>query len=249
MALLHRWWRSRYGYAMVLELALVAVLLTLYRYGRFLAREQTGNAFANADFVMRVEEQLGIGNEAALQRQALDHLWLIGALNRYYVSVHFPATVAFFAITYVRAPHGYRRIRRLFMAVTAVALAMHVAFPLAPPRMLPGFVDTVTRYGPSVYQRSDVAETVNQYAAMPSLHFGWAVLVAYGVITLARSPWRWAILAHPVLILVSIVITANHFWLDAVVAGVLVGGALVAARALSSPVDDPVDEPYGVTTV
>lgn len=239
-----RWWHGRFGYRMLLEVALVFALLTFYRYTRFLAREHTGSAFANARHVLRLEEQLGIANERGLQRAALDHLWLIKGLNRYYVSVHFPATVGFLVFMYVRAPDAYRRLRRLFVAVTAMALAIHVVFPLAPPRMLPGYVDTISKYGPAIYQRSDVAETANQFAAMPSLHFGWAVLVAYGVVRYARGSWRYAAIAHPVLILIAIVLTANHYWLDAIVAGLLVLGAMGVSRALARPdpaVDHPVD--------
>ena len=173
---------------MVLEIALVCVLLTLYRYTRFLAREQTGAAFANARHVLGLEHQLGIANEQSLQQAALDHLWLIKGLNRYYVSVHFPATVGFLVYLYVRAPDAYRPLRRLFVAVTGAALAIHVLFPLAPPRMLPGYVDTVARYGPrDLPALATCSETANQFAAMPSLHFGWAVLVAYGVVRYAGA--------------------------------------------------------------
>lgn len=227
---LRRWWSGRFGYRLAVELALVALLLTLYRYGRFLAKDQAAEAFANAREVLRFEDRLGIANEAALQRSLLDFRWLIMFLNRYYVSVHFPATVAFFAVAYVKAPRHYIRIRNLFVVVTATALVIHVLYPLAPPRMLPGFVDTVSRFGPKVYDNPGVEGTVNQFAAMPSLHFGWSVLVAYGVVAVARSRFRWLIVAHPVLILVSIVVTANHYWLDAIVAGGLVAAAVTAAR-------------------
>ena len=228
--LLQRWWRDRFGYQMVLEIALVLVLLTMYRYTRFLAREQAGVAFANAGHVLRLEHQLGIANEQSLQQAALHHLWLIQGLNRYYVSVHFPATVGFLVYLYVRAPDAYRPLRRLFVAVTGAALAIHVLFPLAPPRMLPGYVDTVARYGPRIYERSVVSETANQFAAMPSLHFGWAVLVAYGFVRYSRSRGRYAMIAHPILILIAVVVTANHYWLDVIVAGLLVVGVVALVR-------------------
>ena len=165
------------------------------------AREHAGAAFANAGHVLRLEHQLGIANEQSLQQAALHHLWLIQGLNRYYVSVHFPATVGFLVYLYIRAPDAYRPLRRLFVAVTGAALAIHVLFPLAPPRMMPGYVDTVARYGPRIYERSVVSETANQFAAMPSLHFGWAVLVAYGFVRYSRSRGRYAMIAHPILIL------------------------------------------------
>jgi PAP2 superfamily protein len=64
----------------------------------------------------------------------------------------------------------------------------------------------------------------NQFAAMPSLHFGWAVLVAVGFIRVARTPWRWLWIAHPIITLLVIVGTGNHYWLDAAVAGALIIG-------------------------
>jgi len=231
---LQQWWHGRFGYRMIAEVALCFVLLSLYRYTRFLAREHTGAAFDNAHDVLGVEQQLGIANERTLQLAALDHLWLIKGLNRYYVSVHFPATIGFLVFLYLRRPDAYQGVRRLFVAVTATALAIHVLFPLAPPRMLPGYVDTVARFGPAIYQRSDVSSTANQFAAMPSLHFGWAVLVAYGVVRHSRSRWRGIVIAHPVLILVAIVLTANHYWLDAIVAGALVAGAVGASQLLAT---------------
>ena len=74
--------------------------------------------------------------------------------------------------------------------------------------------------------RSAVGQMANQFAAMPSLHFGWAVLVAYGVVRALNTRWRWLVVLHPATMLAAIVITANHYWLDAVVAGVLIAGAM-----------------------
>ena len=80
----------------------------------------------------------------------------------------------------------------------------------------------MTVYGPSAYS-GDAATVSNQFAAMPSLHVGWALLIAVVVIRTANSRWRWATIAHPVLTTLVVVITANHYWLDAVVAAVLLG--------------------------
>lgn len=246
---LRSWWHGRYGYAMAFEIVLVLVLLSFYRYTRYLAREHTGAAFANAHHVLGFEHQLGIDSEQNLQQAALHHLWLVKALNRYYVSVHFPATIGFLVYLYVRAPDAYRFVRRLFVAVTGVALAIHVLYPLAPPRMMPGYVDTVSLYGPSIYQRSDVSSTANQFAAMPSLHFGWAVLVAYGIVRFGHGRWRSAIVAHPVVILLAIVITANHYWLDAIVAGLIVAAATAVAHTREEPALRPAShsDPMAVT--
>jgi hypothetical protein len=124
----------------------------------------------------------------------------------------------------IRHPEGYRRIRAAFLGVTLAALAIHVAVPLAPPRMLrgEGFVDTLQVYGPRIYPADTTRSVANQFAAMPSLHFGWSVLVAAAIIALLRSRWRYLAIAHPAITLLAIVATANHYWLDAAVALVLV---------------------------
>jgi hypothetical protein len=220
-----RWWHSRYGARLLREVLLIAVLLSLYRLGRTFGRDEAARAFANAQQVLQLERDLGIDTELSWQRLALDHLGLIRLLNRYYASVHFPASVAFLVFVYVRAPALVRRTRFLFVSVTGAALVMHLAYPLAPPRMLDGYVDTIARYGPAIYERSDVASVANQYAAMPSLHFGWSVLVAYGVVQALRTRWRWLAVLHPVLTLAAIVLTANHYWLDAIVVLGLIGAA------------------------
>jgi PAP2 superfamily len=114
----------------------------------------------------------------------------------------------------------------VLVAVTLAALAIHVAFPLAPPRMMPGFVDTMVLYGPNPYNSAAVQGFANQFAAMPSLHVGWSLIVAFGVITISRSKYRYAIIAHPILTFLAVTLTANHYWLDGAVAAVLVFWAI-----------------------
>jgi hypothetical protein len=224
-----RWWRGRYGGQLVREVAIVAGLLVFYRLGRTVGRNEAARAFDDARAVLRVEDWFGIDNERALQRVALDHMGLVRGLNRYYASVHFPVSIVFLVFVYVRAPRLVAHVRFLFVTVTATALVMHLAYPLAPPRMLPGYVDTIARYGPAIYEQSGVASVANQYAAMPSLHFGWAVLVAYGVVRALRTPWRWLVVVHPTVTLAAIVLTANHYWLDALAAAALIGIAMAVA--------------------
>jgi hypothetical protein len=116
----------------------------------------------------------------------------------------------------VRQRSDYVWARNLLVVQTALALIIHIAFPLAPPRMFPqwGFTDTMTRYGPSAYEPG--ASIANQFAAMPSLHVGWAVLIAY-VVT-RTGPRTLSILAwgHAVVTLAVVVLTAHHWWVDGV---------------------------------
>lgn len=222
---LGRFWRARFGGALVREVALLAAMLWVYRLVRFAARDQVDTAFRNAQTVLRIEGLLGLDFEAALQRLALPHEALLRGMNRYYVTAHFAGTVAFLVWAYVRSHADYTKLRRVLVAVSAAALAIHVAFPLAPPRMMPGFVDTMALWGPNPYRSEAVSGFANQYAAMPSLHVGWSLVVAYGVVQLARSPWRWLALVHPVLTFAAVTLTANHYWLDGAVAAALVASA------------------------
>jgi PAP2 superfamily len=212
------------------EAGVVGALLLLYRLGRMLGRHESARAFDNARDVLGLEDRLGLDTELSLQRATLGHPGLIRLLNRYYASVHFGASMVFLVLVYVRGPKLWAHIRFLFVTVTAAALVIHLLYPLAPPRMLEGYVDTIARYGPAIYDRSAVGSMANQFAAMPSLHFGWAVLVAYGVVRALHTRWRWLIVAHPIITLAAIVITANHYWLDALVALALIGAAMAQQR-------------------
>ncbi|MCL7426009.1 phosphatase PAP2 family protein [Streptomyces sp. YS415] len=213
---------------LVRELLLVVGLFLLYKFGRQLATGHTGEAFRNADRVWDLERALRLPGEGAVQSVLLHGDTLVHLANTYYAAVHFPATVAFLVWLYLRRPGHYVWARRVLATVTAVALAGHLLFPLAPPRMLAGtgLLDTARVYGPSVYGPPAGDQLSNQFAAMPSLHFGWALMIAVGLVVATRSRLRWLWLLHPALTLLVIVGTANHYWLDAIVAAALLGPAL-----------------------
>jgi hypothetical protein len=211
----------------LLELVLVAVLFELYRFGRLLARGQEAAAYEDAVDVHRLEGLLHLPSEAMVQSWVSPDL--LHLANVYYVSVHFPAMIAFLVWGYLFRPRAeYRWARNLVIALTATALVVHIVFPLAPPRMFPqwGFVDTMAAFGPDAYAGAS-GDLANQFAAMPSLHVGWAALIAFVVY---RTGPRWvAALAsvHVVLTVLVVVTTANHYWLDGVVALLLLGAVVV----------------------
>lgn len=219
---------------LVRELVLVVALFLVYKWGRLVANGHEARAFGNADRVWDLERAVHLPGEGWVQELILGGGTAVHAANAYYAWIHFPATVAFLAWLYWRRPAHYVWARRVLALLTAAALALHLLVPLAPPRMLAeaGLVDTAQVYGPSVYGATPATDSLaNQFAAMPSLHFGWALMVAIGLIAATRGRWRALWLLHPLLTLLVIVGTANHYWLDALVATVLLGAALALVRA------------------
>lgn len=232
------WWRSRYGAQMLVEISIVGGLLMIYRFIRTLNRTDLSTAFANSRDIIRLESWLGLPFEDNLQGFLLDHPTLIKLLNHYYIWFHFPAAIALLLWLYLRHSEAYRSIRNLMAFSTFTGLIIHLLFPLAPPRMMDGFVDTMARYGPSIYPANPLDGAANQIAAMPSLHFAWALIEAIAVVAVLNSRWRWIVVVHPVLMTLSIIATANHWWLDAAMAALLVVLGIGAWRLLMSWVGD-----------
>jgi hypothetical protein len=204
-------------------------MLELYNAGRYIAKHQVGPAFDNAMQIWDFERWLRIPSEQALQSAVMNAWpWGVEVANSYYATMHFPVTLAFLVWMFIRRPDYYLWIRRSLVILTSAALLGHLAFPLAPPRMLPqlGFVDTGILYDMSVYGAHGANSIANQYAAMPSLHVAWAALVAVGLIVSTNTWWRWFWLIHPVITLAVVVVTANHYWLDGIIGIILLAIAL-----------------------
>jgi len=208
------------------EAVLLATLFGVYSAGRQIAAKHTGSAFDHAHEVLSFQSWLHLPNEVSIQQAALSVPHLVQSANLYYASVHAPLTGAVLLWLSIWRPKAYSNVRWTIAALTGLALIGHIAFPLAPPRMMPGFVDTGLAFGQSVYGADRSSSVVNQFAAMPSLHVGWAALIALSMILITRSRWRWLWLAHPIITFAVVVMTANHYWLDGLVALVLLAACL-----------------------
>ena len=149
--------------------------------------------------------------------QALVHDPLLAqAANVYYASMHFGALLVFLLWLFFRHRDQYRPIRRVLALTTFVCLAIQL-LPVAPPRLLPGYVDTAAQYGQSVYDNS-LGFGADQLSAMPSVHVAWAVLIGWATLRVGTGRWRWLGPGHAVLTVVVVVATANHWWADGIVA-------------------------------
>jgi hypothetical protein len=220
--------------AVARETALVLVLYAFWRFVMQLRSTELVDGLSNGRTVWRIERVLHMDNEAAIENWLLGHPWLVNAANAFYATVHVPALICFLVWLFFRHHDRYPRLRNTVAAVTGLCLVLHFT-PVAPPRMYPdlGFVDAAREYGQSVY--GPVGQGIsNQVSALPSLHAGWALIVALGVITVSTSRWRWWILAHPVLTMLVIVATANHWWLDSIAAAVVLLAVLGVQWLLAS---------------
>ncbi len=228
---------GRLGWALqaAREIFLVGALYCLYRVGRELSAGQDELARNNAGVVRSFESRLSLPSGASVQGWCSDVM--LHVANIYYVSAHFPVTIAFLVWGFAARPRvEYLWARRLIVLQTFLALVLHIAVPLAPPRMFPewGFRDTMSEIGPSAYDGASAAVS-NQFAAMPSLHVGWAVLIAMVVGCTTKGPLRFLACAHAAATFVVVILTANHWWSDGAVAIALLGIGLcifpVPARA------------------
>jgi hypothetical protein len=189
-------------------------------------------AFAHARAVWRIERAWHVPSEASLQHLVLHHRGLVEAGNVFYETFHYPAMIAALAWLFLRHRDRYRWARATLVLATG-ASAFIQAVPVAPPRLVDGLrvVDTARLYGQSVYAATGGRDP-GQTTAMPSVHVLWAVLVGLIVVTSTRSRWRWLALAHPVLTMLAVVATGNHFWLDGVAGAALVALGSVTATAV-----------------
>lgn len=220
------------------ELVLLVAVNAVYKYGRRVANGRTDEAYRHADGVWSFERGVHLPSERSVQDLMLHSETLVHTANYLYATVHFPAMIIFLGWMFARKRAHYLWIRRAIVIQTMLALVGHLLFPLAPPRLLhgDGMVDTAAVYGPAVYGKPDTDSMANQFAAMPSLHVGWALAIAVGLIAAYRSRWRWLWLLHPLVTMLVVVGTANHYWLDCLVGSALLG---VALAVIPGPVTEP----------
>jgi hypothetical protein len=209
------------------QVILIGSLFMVYRLGRYLAAGRISESMRNATRVWHLERLLRLPDEDLVQDLALRSTHLVRAANDFYVTAHFPAAIIFLAWVLLFHRDAWSRVRNVLIITTGLALVIHILFPLAPPRFLPlmlpnvHLIDTGAVFGPSAYQGRE-SGLANQYAAMPSLHIGWAILEAWAVVTISRHGVRWLVLLHPIVTTLVVVATANHYWLDGLIGAVLV---------------------------
>jgi PAP2 superfamily protein len=203
------------------ELALVALAFLLYFVVRGQVLDRPESALAHARDVVRIERDLGFFWEPGWQRSILGSMLWIRFFNFVYFWLDFPLIACVGILMYLKRRHQYTFTRDALLFSGAIALIVYNLFPVAPPRLLQdtGVIDTLQKYNNLSYQAQSTQFFVNPYAAMPSLHVGWSILLAIGVLAaFGRYKWVWPLaLVHPVVQSASTVFTGNHFFLDGAV--------------------------------
>ncbi len=217
----------------LVELALVALVTFAYFLTRGLVRGEAGEAFRHANEILAIERALHLAPEHALQALALRYPWMMVVANYFYLYAHLPVLLAVGVWVYVARHWAYAWFRNAFLFSAIIGLSIYVVLPVAPPRFLPDFVDTLMLYGFDV-DGSKAGPLYNPYAAMPSLHVGWSLLAGIAMIVCARTWWMKAAgAALPVVMTLAVIITGNHYLLD-VLAGVAVALVALLLSALTS---------------
>jgi hypothetical protein len=219
------------------EFAVVMGLQALWQYVGREVRTRSAGAFERAGDIERFERRVHLPNELTIQHWAIAHEWLVQAMNVYYATVHLDGTFVFLFWVWWKHRSAFRRLRNTLVTATLTCLLLQM-IPVAPPRLLPGFVDTGLAYGESVYGPYATG-LATQLTAMPSLHIGWAFIVAWYLTELGRGPWKALGWVHLAVTFLVIVATANHWWLDGLVAIAVVLVILALQKAISVALQEP----------
>jgi len=218
----------------IAQLAVVLGAFGAYEAARLAMEPNWAQAFANANRIESVEQVLGFAWEQSLQRAFLALPSLVAAFNLFYFIGHFVFTAIFFFWLYHRSRDGFRSFRDGFLAATAIAVVIHWLFPTAPPRLAGvGLQDTLLMLSGIDIGSPHSSALSNPVAAVPSLHAAYALGVGIGMIRYARSHLiRVAGVIYPPLVVLTIVVTGNHFVLDAVAGMAVLGVGFALAWAL-----------------
>ncbi len=213
--------------ALVGELIILAFLLLAYDRIRSFSGTNAQIAFGHAVDVMGIERATHLDLELPFNLWLSSHHELAIVASMYYQTAHLTATLTVLAVCYIWFPVVYRPARNALLFINAVGMVVYWVFPTAPPRLVPGagFIDTTVAVGVvnAVHNPS-----VNQFAAMPSLHLAWAVWTAVIAMMMTRGyVWQGVWMAYPVMTTLVVIGTGNHFLLDVVFG---VGLALLSLR-------------------
>jgi MFS superfamily sulfate permease-like transporter len=222
------------------ELVLIGLVYLMYDGSRFVVRGKQSTAFVHAVGVLHIEKGLDIAWEQTLNRVVSSHFWLAVSADYAYATLHYLVTPLVLIWMWRRHRDAYPRARTNLMVATVIGLVGFSLLPVAPPRMLPGFVDTMAQYsgagwwGEQASAPRGLGSFTNQFAAMPSLHVGWALWCGWQMVRHGKhTATRVFGVAYPTFITVVVMATGNHYLLDALAGVAVVFLAMVAVGGVA----------------
>lgn len=221
--------KSEWLVPLLRQVVLVSGAILLYFGVRGVTEPRASTAFENARSVLAFETRLLLDIELSAQRWVLEHDWVVTGANWVYIWGHWPVIITTLIWLFTRHRDDYMLLRNAIFISGAIGLVIFATYPVAPPRLLPNFVDTVTERSVS-YRVLQPPGLVNKYAAVPSLHFGWNLLTGLVLYRVAHTRLTevYAIVG-PILMGLAVVLTANHFVIDAIIGGIVALTGLVLA--------------------
>ena len=219
---------------LTVEFALISALYAVWRVARKLPLAQNDGAIERARSIVDFQEATFMPTELSLQQFILRHDWLGWQTTLYYALMHVPALIAFLIWLFVFHRTHFAHWRNGLVVLTGMCLVIRF-WRVAPPRFLAdlGYQDLSERFGPSIYGPVGTGVS-DQFAAMPSIHVGWAAVVSLGIFAVSTSRWRWFFLLHLIITIIVVSASGNHWWLDGIVAiGLLVVGLWLDTFVLS----------------
>ena len=219
---------------LVRQILLFCGAYMLYRLVRGVVEGRAGAAFENARRVIRLEHHVGVFVEPAVQAWTVGTGSLIDVASWLYVNCHFTVTFGTLAFIYLFRNEHFYFVRNMFMVSMAIALVVYLLFPTAPPRMMSewGFTDSVSDFT-GVSSDSSISALFNPYAAVPSMHVCFALMLGVPMARMARHGWSRAIWAlYPALVTYVVIATANHWIFDAATGALTATASALAAQQL-----------------
>lgn len=238
-----KWW---------LEIALILIFYLIYSF----ARNQFGSAsvsarkaFENAEIIIDLEKSIGTFKELQIQNFFIEWEWFIQFWNVFYGTFHFGVTIFALVWLYIKFPSKYSQQRFFLLSSTGTALIGFSLFPLMPPRLLSNcgefgacltgtypFVDTLSDIGGLwSFDSGTMQKVSNQFAAMPSLHFAWSLWCALALYPVLKSrTTKLLICLYPAATTFSVIVTANHYWIDILGGVVCLGLGFYITKILMS---------------
>ena len=219
------------------QLALFAAAYGLYEVVRGLVDDGSGyKPFGDATKIINLERVLHVFIEPSVQAWASSVHWVMDVADWTYLNAHYFVTIAALVFIYLLRNDSFYFVRNMFMIAMAIALVGYAVYPTAPPRLMPewGFTDSIAQFmGVPHVEDGPGKAFLNFYAAVPSMHVCFAVMIAVPMVRLVKS-WPAKILwgLYPLLIVFVVIATGNHYLTDVVLGALTAGAAALLAKQL-----------------